>query len=417
MNSAGSICIIKFPSIGVIPRKSPRRKASTFYSSQRAVSSKKTASKNFSMSAECAVEDRLPTPTSNYTKVLNISSSSKPDDCDSFADVFLDAGDKNERDILSTCTSHQQEGITCDKSTVSQSSGDNCCSGQVLPCTLKVRNQATDCSLASTLTTVNTTRSVSRRCNSSPSISTTPPLKQSKSPLVLHKSFPTTSPILFKTPKSSPIHISPDQIFDISIPLTPVKLKDVIPLTSELEKNSKIRTRPFSNAKNGMTSPSEIVVAESGAIGDTETLRNELRQHVGTKSASALESVENDTESVVASSPQLSRKRCLLSRRKLSTSLNFENGAVDSYMTRNNVAINEGELTTVSCPEVRGHRVGLDVGALESLSQKKTELFKSPVTTKRKAIRSEREGKISPMNQILKQRKNKRKTPPGKELN
>jgi hypothetical protein len=50
-----------------------------------------------------------------------------------------------------------------------------------------------------------------------------------------------------------------------------------------------------------------------------------------------------------------------------------------------------------------------------AVAPEQTEVFKSPVTTKRKRIGSTRTGNVSPLNQILKQRKNNRNTPPGKK--
>ena len=386
--------------------------------------------------------DTVSSPRKKYTKLLSTDGSSSPklDKDDSFAEVFLETGDKNERTILSACTSDRQGDVTSAQHIVRESPRDTCDDPNLPLSTSKKpsrnHNKATECpssvtpnkSTTSPLTAVRSSRSVSQRSNSSPSLSTTPPLKPSKSPLITHKSFPTTSPVLFKspktTPKSSPINFSPDQIFDITIPLVPVKSPLVRPKT-DLTKHSRLKTSPLRKSDKVMVSPSEYVSASSEVVvGDVGT---EL-ESVGLKSENVVkdsESVGNNSESVVAVSPLLNRKRSSISSAKFlrsKTSLNFGNGSsprsrgVDSDPTTYDVTNQEGDFPTASNAEVPRPGVEFDNEVLYStVAPEQTEVFKSPVTTKRKRIGSTRTGNVSPLNQILKQRKNNRNTPPGKK--
>jgi hypothetical protein len=102
--------------------------------------------------------------------------------------------------------------------------------------------------------------------------------------------------------------------------------------------------------------------------------------------------------------------------------LNFGNSSssrsrgVDSDPTTYDVTNQEGDFPTVSNVEVQRPGVEFDNEVLDSaVAPEQTEVFKSPVTTKRKRIGSTRTGNVSPLNQILKQRKNNRNTPPGKK--
>ena len=413
------------------PRKSPRQNAARFYSaSQRASSSSKTTSKSFSTAGECLNEDNtvldnkssvtlhrtqslnidtVSSPRSKYTKLLNIdkSSSCKTHEGDSFAEVFLETSGENETNILSACTSD-------------------------------------------TLSTVPSKRSVSRRSNSSPLLLSTPPPKPSKSPVISHKSIPTTSPVLFKTPKttpkSSPINFSPDQIFDIAIPLTPVKSPLVKLKKTDAARNSYLRASPLGKsevsknfgeqsgrvgpksnlkrpdaAKNSkirpnslgkcgvITSPSENIDTPSIVFVE-DSLSVEIRsESVGFKRENAMHDLKgpvHDLENIVAASPLTNRKRSLISSTKSSRSktLNFgkRNFSRCSEFDSSSDIRNEGTA------EVEKRNVEFEKEVFDQSQE-----FESPVATKRK--KSTRTENGSPLNQILKQRKKSRNTPPGKK--
>lgn len=120
-------------------------------------------------------------------------------------------------------------------------------------------------------------------------------------------------------------------------------------------------------------------------------------------------------------SPQLDRKRSLLSSAEPSTCKTIlsclENVDVFKKGDFVNDATGNGatDETNGGCPTASGgdgQRSGYEtLGDLEQ-----SEIFTSPVATRRKRLTLKRErtsGSVSPLNQILKQRKNHR-TPPGK---
>ena len=421
---------------GVLPRKSPRLKAAKFYSaSQRATSIAKTEKINNSTSAECSDKnetnsvsdnsrslpptksintDHASSPRAKYTKLLNIegTSSRKFDQDDSFAEVFLETSDKNERNILTVCTSEKQGDIVTCKN---ESEGGRETSNDPNLSLSTSKNPARKRSLSSmtpdkplTSSLSKKCRSVSQRSHSSPSLSTTPPLKPSKSPLINHRSFPTTSPVLFRTPKttpkSSPVNFSPDQIFDIAIPLTPVKGTFVKLIKTDSGKKKKLKCSPRSS--EGVEAPSDV----DGRDSEEAEIVSEC--------------VGNNSESVFAASPTQNRKQSNKKSLGVKTSLNFKNG--DSSRTRemdydvisNDITEKEAKFPTVSTPEIQ--RPGQDNEVEDSrntdVGPEQTEVFKSPVMRKRKKIGSVRKRNVSPLNQILKQRKNNRNTPPGMKL-
>ncbi|XP_028416504.1 treslin-like [Dendronephthya gigantea] len=399
----------------ILPRRSPRLKTATFYSaSQTALSTttmKSSDKLTQSTSADVAsgAENRsgrtlhrarsmnskldlasISSPGKKFTRTLSIneSSSSKLAKEDSFAEVFLQTDDKNEGTILSVCSPDKQQDSTSSRNVLTVDSKDSCDDPKLPLSTTEKHNISTDSPSKRTspsFTSVHLKRSLSRRSNSSPSLSTTPPLKPSKSPLINHKSFPTTSPVLFKTPrktpKSSPVNFSPDQIFDISIPLTPVKSSHIKPRKTDTAKDSKKTLDTVTR------SPSECVDPTSERVNDLTTITRNS------------ETVGESSESVVNASPVFSRKRSLISSAKSfrsKTSLNFESCSTivdmgDSDVTTNDVI----DQLDKSVPFVQ------------------TEVFKSPVTTKRKKTALVGTGRISPLNQILKQRKNHRNTSPA----
>lgn len=130
---------------------------------------------------------------------------------------------------------------------------------------------------------------------------------------------------------------------------------------------------------------------------------------------------ESDSDSVVVVSPLLDRKRSLLSSAEPSTCKTIlsclENVDVFKKGDFVNDATGNGatDETNGGCPTASGgdgQRSGYEtLGDLEQ-----SEVFTSPVATRRKRLTLKRErtsGSVSPLNQILKQRKNHR-TPPGK---
>jgi hypothetical protein len=423
------------------PRKSPRQNAATFYSaSQKASSASKTSNKNFSTAGESSSEDKtvldnnknsrtlhrskslnihaVSSPRSKYSRWLNIdasSSSQAPHEGESFAEVFLETDGQNERNILSTCGT--QGNVTNSQSVVYVPD---------LPSTTSTNRSGKDNisrespSKPSTQrppasSTASSKRSVSRRSNSSPSLSITPPAKPSKSPLASHKSFPTTSPVLFrtptKTPKSSPINVRPDQIFDIAIPLTPVKSL-VKPKKTHLARNSNLRTSPSGKSEE-MTSLSEGVDTHSIVFVDSSSVRVQS-VGVGTKSEGVVRDSEgllNESEGIVAASPLLNRKRSVISSAQRLKTFNFEN--------RNLPRCIEGDSGPTASDVTDGEveKPGVENEVSESpapINAEQNEVFKSPVATKRK--RSTQTENVSPLNKILKQRKNNnRNTPPGKK--
>lgn len=383
--------------------------------------------------------DTVSSQKKKYIKLVNIDEPSPHHELskeDSFTEVFLETSDQNEKTILSACTSDRKGDIASGLAVVPEDPFDD----PNLPLstsknTSKKRDKTTKCpssitpnkSRTSTVATVHSRRSVSQRSNSSPSLSTTPPQKPSRSPLTSHKSFPTTSPVLFKTPKrtpkSSPINFSPDQIFDIAIPLTPVKCLQIKPRKTDSEKNSKLGTSPFKNADKGIVPSSETVDGQSEFVVEDSRGVETRSEDVRSKS----ENTENESESVVAASPLLNRKRSSISSAKAFKSkkpLNFGNGnsprasRIHSVLKTNDVTDGANEFVTVSNVEVQRPEVEKGNEILDcptAVAQEQSEVFKSPVTTKRKRITLSRTGNVSPLNQILKQRKNNRNTPPGKK--
>ena len=354
--------------------------------------------------------DVIASQCEEYTKLVSVDES--PHELgkeDVFTEVFLETADPNENTILSACTS-DGKGKVATKDPLSHNMAVENPSESSKKCEKRAAcytSIAPEKPTTSTVATVHSRRCVSRRSNSSPSLSTTPPQKPSKSPFTNHKSFPITSPILFKTPKktpkSSPPNFSPDQIFDIAIPLTPVKnLQTKLKNTDSAKINT---NRPCKKADKGMTSPSE----NSKGV-ETQS------QDVG------LESESIDSESVVAASPLLNRKRSLISRTKAFKSKkgnNFSNtsGVNSDYKTNDITGDAKGSLT-VSLVRVQrpGDEKGVEVSNSSSpVPPEWTQVFKSPVTTKRKRIMMSRTGNVSPLNQILKQRKNNRNTSPGEK--
>ena len=407
----------------ILPRRSPRLKAATFYSaSQTALSTTtvKSSNRTRSTAAEHAADNNTnfvaenrssrtlyraksmngklgltsdSSPRTTFSRTLSIdeSSSSKLTKEDSFTEVFLPTDDKNEGTILSICSPNKQNDSTSSQNIVTEDSIESRDDPKLSLCTTEKRNISTDSPSKptspkdpTTFTSFHSKRSLSRRSNSSPSLSTTPPLKPSKSPLINHKSFPTTSTVLFKTPrkapKSSPVNFSPDQVFDISIPLTPVK-------------SSLIKPRKTDTAKDRKRTPDSVMMSPSKCAGqDSESVAKDLK--TVTRNS---EGVGRVSESVVTASPLFSRKRSLISSAKSSrskTSLNFEN-----FSTRGDM----GDLTTNDVIDQQEKSVLLE----------ETEVFKSPVSTKRKKTALVGAGRVSPLNQILKQRKNHRNSSPA----
>ena len=376
--------------------------------------------------------DTVSSQKKKYTKLVNIDESSPHElsKDDSFTEVFLEPADQNEKSILSACTSERKGDIASGQAVVPEdpnlplSNTKNTKRDKTIKCPSSITPKK---SRTPTVATVHSRRSVSQRSNSSPSLSTTPPEKSSKSPFTSHKSFPTTSPVLFKTPKktpkSSPINFSPDQIFDIAIPLTPVKCLQIKPRKTDSAKKSKLGTSPFKKVDKEITPSSETVHRQSGCVvGDSKGVETRSGD-VGWKS----ENIENDSESVVAASPLLNRIRSLISSTKAFKSekpLNLENNnssranRIHSDLKRNDVTDDANEFSTVSDVEVQRPEVEKDVEILDcptAVAPEQGEMFKSPVTTKRKRIMLSRTGNVSPLNQILKQRKNNRNTSPGKK--
>ena len=365
--------------------------------------------------------DIIPSQSEEYTKLVRVDESPRElDKEDVFAEVFLETADPNENTILSVCTSDRKVEIAT-KYPLSHNMAAKRPSEFSKKCDKTAKcstSLAPEKPTTSTVATVHPGRSVSRRSNSSPSLSTTPPQKPSKSPFTNHKSFPITSPILFKTPKktpkSSPINFSPDQIFDIAIPLTPVKNLQTKRKNTD---SAKINTSPCKKADKEMTSPSETVDRQSAlAVKKSKGVETQS-QDVG------LESESIDSQSVVAASPLLNRKRSLISRTKAFKSKkgnnNFSNtsGMNSDYKTNDITGDAKGSLT-VSLVRVQrpGDEKGVEVSNSSSaVPPERTRVFKSPVTTKRKRIMMSRTGNVSPLNQILKQRKNNRNTSPGEK--
>ena len=457
------------------PRKSPRQNAARFYSaSQRASSASKTSSKSVSTAGECSSEDKtvldnkstralhrtqslnidtVSSPRSKYTKLLNISKSSfrKPNEGDSFADVFLETRDQNETNILSACTSGTQENITSCPDEVPGNHGNPNFSPRSSTSRVRKRNISSEHpSKVSTESppTPSTVPSVSQRSNLSPSSSITPPPKPSKSPLISRKSFPTTSPVLFKTPttttKSSPINFSPDQIFDIAIPLTPVKSPLVKQKKPDLPRNSNLKTtleksevsknvgaqserigftsnlkRPLGKSRV-ITSPSENIDTPSILfVADSSSVQIQS-ERVGSKRENAphdLKGPINDLENIVAASPLANRKRSLTSSTKSvrSKTLNFGKRNF-SRCSEVDCAASSSDVANEETAEVERPDADLEKEVLDSptaVIRDQNEVFRSPVATKRKG--STRTENVSPLNQILKQRKNNRNTLTGKK--
>ena len=117
---------------------------------------------------------------------------------------------------------------------------------------------------------------------------------------------------------------------------------------------------------------------------------------------------ESDSDGVVVASPQLDRKRSLLSSAEPCKTILSCLENVDVFKKGDFVNDSTGkgatDETNGGCPTASGG------------DRQRSEVFTSPVATRRKRLTLKRErtsGSVSPLNQILKQRKNHR-TPPGK---
>ena len=189
-----------------------------------------------------------------------------------------------------------------------------------------------------------------------------------------------------------------------------------------MAKKSKLGASPFANSEKVVTSTSEPVGAHSDVfVGDSVSVGTECEsvgietESVGRNSKNVVcdsEGVENDSRSVVAASPLPSRKRSSVSSGKFlrsKTSLNFGNRNGDDFNLTSNDETNEESNAEVQRP-------GIDNELLDSettVAPELAEVFKSPIATKRKRMASST--RTSPLNQILKQRKNNRSTPAGKK--
>lgn len=140
--------------------------------------------------------------------------------------------------------------------------------------------------------------------------------------------------------------------------------------------------------------------------------------------------MNNDSESFVAASPQIGRKRSLISSSRPSayekdlSSQNTEVSKIRNFVDGSSAVVstmdekNDGSSTVNSSDSQNS-----DLGILNQNSDSSTsglgeqsEVFTSPVARKRKRLTLRREGtpgNVSPLNQILKQRKKHRSTPAG----
>ena len=180
-----------------------------------------------------------------------------------------------------------------------------------------------------------------------------------------------------------------------------------------MAKNSKLGASPFAKSEKVVTSTSEPVGAHSdvfvgdsvsaGTVGVGRNSKNVVRDSQG---------VENDSRNVVAASPLPSRKRSSVSSGKFlrsKTSLNFGNRNGDDFDLTSNDETNEESNAEVQRPSIDNELLDSETTVAPELA----EVFKSPIATKRKRMASST--RTSPLNQILKQRKNNRSTPAGKK--
>lgn len=274
---------------------------------------------------------------------------------------------------------------------------------------------------------------LTRRSKSSPSLSQSSPASSRvspsnpKRPLNASTSFPSTSPFC----KSQSSGYSSEQIFGIAIPLTPVKIDHIKSfnfgsITTDISPRrcpTSVEKRCYSTA----TSHEGIARGQCSPLPGVKHPSGDRSTRLGQPTNND----ESDSDGVVVASPRLDRKRSLLSGAEpssaktiLSCLKNVEVFKKDEFLDDSTGKGTTTDETNDGCPTVSGgdrQRTGYKTIKLNSDPDprgdlEQSEVFTSPVATRPKRLTLKRERtseSVSPLNQILKQRKNHR-TPPGK---
>lgn len=329
---------------------------------------------------------------------------------DPFAEVFMDRGETNQ----TTCPSGSSLG----------------------PSTIPFKSPL-----------IQSTKTLSHRSKSSPSLSKSSPVTSKsssslpKGSLNSPKSLVSTSPTLFKSPpidpKLSPASSHSTKTLDISIPLTPVKSAHLKLVESYTKRTDPSCTDCSTAVKQHRDSTSSANTRKSPGK-CSPSPRTKLRNIVPRARFDDLKSPNQrngneDLENVVGTTPRLIRKRSLMysaepiACKKDVKSKNFvcsEVSQKSSFTESRTPAVsvkekNGGCSVTSDSVAQQSEREVTEQKADSNSSgfQEQSEVFTSPVGKKRKRSSPGSEhtsGSVSPLNQILKQRKNLRKTPPGK---